>query len=70
MKRILISLALVIAAGNAVQANTQPDAGRWNTTGLKQANTMGGGEAHLKCPGAETPYPSRVEFFVDKLLKR
>ena len=26
-------------------------------------------EAHLKYPGAETKYPSQVEFFVDKLLK-
>lgn len=26
-------------------------------------------EAHLKYPGAETAYPSLVEFFVDKLLK-
>ena len=38
-------------------------------TALKEKTDALEAEAHLKYPGAETPYPSQVEFFVDKLLK-
>ena len=35
----------------ATQAQAQPDAATWNTTGLTQANTMGGGEAPIPTTG-------------------
>ena len=37
---------------------------------LKEKTDALGLEAHLKYPGAETIYPSQVEFFVDQLPKR
>ena len=39
-------------------------------TALKEKTEALEVEAHLKYPGAETPYQSQVEFFVGKLLKK
>ena len=54
MKRLLgISLvfAFALCAFGVVSANADEEAIKWKTTGFKQANSMGGGEAEISKSG-------------------